>query len=435
MAGLFFLIPAISSLGISRRPHNARNVTMYNLRPYHLSANLVNKDSADAAGDIFFYITDRLLTPYACRHGSKTNPPFMCRDFQKILQTKDQVFTEIVVEVDGSFGGCPDGSQKCSQYADCNPETGNSSDVIWNCDCRAPSKQPLPKPKPAVPADFWACSAAVSRICHHDMWDPKECQQCVASHATHLPSCNSGDVKKLCHPNYARCSQALKKLGCNAYGVPKESCMDCSRTAASAEANCTDGLLEYLCQEGGRTCGATGKLAVSTRYCSEGPTTPGHLCPGCADNCGGIWAHWKSEVSRLGGIWYSTAEAGSCDNAAAVNCSWRVVKTVKTVNATCANAAIHKVVRSRDEECFEKCPQPTNTTSDCWILCFFRTLFAREPLNLTTTVSGLTPMTAAELVVPWLKAFQSEDPAEGGCPALPPPSRPGPSWRTSSALD
>ena len=47
---------------------------------------LANQDSADAAGDIFFYITDRLLTPYACRHGSKQHPPFMCRDFQRVLQ-------------------------------------------------------------------------------------------------------------------------------------------------------------------------------------------------------------------------------------------------------------------------------------------------------------------------------------------------------------
>lgn len=44
-------------------------------------------------GDIFFYITDRLLVPYACRN-AQGSTPFMCRDFQKRLQTNDQVCPE-----------------------------------------------------------------------------------------------------------------------------------------------------------------------------------------------------------------------------------------------------------------------------------------------------------------------------------------------------
>ena len=47
----------------------------------------------------------------------------------------------------------------------------------------------------------------------------------------------------------------------------------------------------------------TGMLDVSTRYCGSKDASTG-LCTGCADDCGGIWDHWKSEVSALGGIWY-----------------------------------------------------------------------------------------------------------------------------------
>ena len=42
---------------------------------------------------------------------------------------------------------------------------------------------------------------------------------------------------------------------------------------------------------------------MSTRYCGSKDASTG-LCTGCADDCGGIWDHWKSEVSALGGIWY-----------------------------------------------------------------------------------------------------------------------------------
>ena len=44
------------------RPPNAANRTVYAIRPKHL-IGIENRDSADAAGDIFFWIKDRILHP------------------------------------------------------------------------------------------------------------------------------------------------------------------------------------------------------------------------------------------------------------------------------------------------------------------------------------------------------------------------------------
>ena len=53
-------------------PPNAINVSVISLRPYNESTDLTNKDSADAGGDLFFYITDRFVQPYGCRHSNNS---------------------------------------------------------------------------------------------------------------------------------------------------------------------------------------------------------------------------------------------------------------------------------------------------------------------------------------------------------------------------
>lgn len=57
---------AAAGVVAQRRPAHAINVTVLALRPYNIST-LNDKDSADAAGDIFFYVGDTLPQQYACR--------------------------------------------------------------------------------------------------------------------------------------------------------------------------------------------------------------------------------------------------------------------------------------------------------------------------------------------------------------------------------
>ena len=56
-------------------------------------------------------------------------------------------------------------------------------------------------------------------------------------------------------------------------------------------------------------------------------------------------AHWMQNlVLKLGGNWYSTVAAGECDNPASTSCEWKLVETVRKVNATCqANKVKSKI--------------------------------------------------------------------------------------------
>lgn len=398
-----------SAAAVSRTPPNPVDITMYNLRPYNLTADISEKDSADALGDIFFYITDRLVTPYACRHGSQTDPPFMCRDFQKILQTNDQVYTEIRVQVDSTFGGCANGSYSCSQYADCNPDIHSNSSVDWKCSCGRPGVHECSSTK-----DYWHCSADVAELC--GTAGGSQCRSCVAQHRHGiLQACSDDSLSRSCSENWQACLGSMYASKCNQKGQSQASCLQCAfQDPRPKAANCSAFDLEYLCQPP-KNCAATGKLTVFSRYCDS--TDDQGLCIKCADGCGGIWSHWKSQVSLLGGLWYSTPKEGNCEDPNQ-HCAWKVLQNVKTVNASCANNNLHVAVEKKGHGCFSQCAQPRNVTSDCWILCFIETTLGRDPLNLSRVVG--TPMTAEELSTPWLQAFESEDPAKGGCAALPP---------------
>jgi hypothetical protein len=143
-------------------PPNAQNITVISLRPYNQSADLTNKDSADFGGDLFFYITDRFVMPYGCRHSD--NKEWYCSpDQRRLIDAPNQVYTQVVVAVDTSFGGCPSGdcscdtspgaafpcpaqgtfsescpaagpTGPCSKYADCNPH----DDGTFHCSCGPP---------------------------------------------------------------------------------------------------------------------------------------------------------------------------------------------------------------------------------------------------------------------------------------------------------
>ena len=85
-------------------------------------------------------------------------------------------------------------------------------------------------------------------------------------------------------------------------------------------------------------------------------------------------------------------------------CTWRQIAMNKMINASCMYRQIDAHVEASDtKNCFTECPQPKNLTSDCYLKCYSET---------TATMSN------EELVVPWTKAFASEDTESGGCPSV-----------------
>jgi hypothetical protein len=78
-------------------------------------------------------------------------------------------------------------------------------------------------------------------------------------------------------------------------------------------------------------------------------------------------------AAKLNGTWYSTQAAGECPDGAAVpgdgSCWWRVVEITRTVNATCVNNNLIDSVKHTNPSCWTGCPQPSNTSSTCWVDC------------------------------------------------------------------
>jgi hypothetical protein len=135
-------------------------------------------------------------------------------------------------------------------------------------------------------------------------------------------------------------------------------------------------------------------------------------------------------AQRIGGQWWSTVGAvngvggGECTEGPAkpAGCTWRLAETEKRVMKDCADNSMNAAVVKAGEAagCLNKCPQPTNTSSVCWVDCFYNTVLgpkgSTQPLvNTSHADDGLS---TSQLLAMWAAPFDSEDLAKGGCPAV-----------------
>merc|ERR1711939_460661 len=95
-------------------------------------------------------------------------------------------------------------------------------------------------------------------------------------------------------------------------------------------------------------------------------------------------------------------------------CFWRLVENTRVVNASCVNDNVIKSVQARDPGCWSACPQPTNSSSLCWINCLFDTLVG-DPTKKKPA------MTREQIVQPFERSFATNDVSEGGCADWHPP--------------
>eukprot|EP01051_Picozoa_sp_SAG22_P003145 SAG22_NODE_150_length_17426_cov_8.082588_10_plen_140_part_00 len=90
----------------------------------------------------------------------------------------------------------------------------------------------------------------------------------------------------------------------------------------------------------------------------------------------------------------------------------------KKVDKRCADTSVFALVESQGRACFGQCPQPRNTSSACYTRCFFTTVVgprAGDGIG-PNFIQGGVEVSALEQA--WSRPFESERPAEGGCPAL-----------------
>ena len=176
----------------------------------------------------------------------------------------------------------------------------------------------------------------------------------------------------------------------------------------------------YSCECGGfirpTKCTATlGRSVIRDRYAG---TKPGLFSR--------KWSFWKYNTAmKMGGTWYSTLSEGEChapDPIGTNNCTWRVVSVPKRVTNECLQKGIKHQVLQQGSTCFNRCVQPLNATSACYIDCYYETLLGPQGGSKALPAGADEGnVSASTLVALWKKPFESDDPKEGGCPRAQPP--------------
>lgn len=121
------------------------------------------------------------------------------------------------------------------------------------------------------------------------------------------------------------------------------------------------------------------------------------------------WSCWSLNVwKKTGGIWYSTFASGMCPGD---NCTWRVVDVEKVVTKNCSDDRIFSSVEAVGVDCFGGCG-PRNTSSPCWIGCFYQTVLGPNAMLPTGQLDGYIDegMPLADLADAWTAALDD-------CPA------------------
>jgi len=120
------------------------------------------------------------------------------------------------------------------------------------------------------------------------------------------------------------------------------------------------------------------------------------------------------------GYWYSTTHENECGNPranASEPCTWQQHRG-KIVNASCVNSAVLSAALSSVSADVKACEVAEDKTCD---------YLNAVQTNLTNCciaalVKGVNGTDRAAIIGPFVAAFNSDDPAKGGCPELAPPS-------------
>uniref|UniRef100_A0A7S3YYM8 Uncharacterized protein n=2 Tax=Lotharella globosa TaxID=91324 RepID=A0A7S3YYM8_9EUKA len=156
---------------------------------------------------------------------------------------------------------------------------------------------------------------------------------------------------------------------------------------------CVDGTYHCVCGDFNhpRPCGIrVGREDINSTFGENTPTS----------NYSSEWWWTWNLVTRTGGQWYSTPEQGE-------GLTWRLVETMKKIDAKCHDKKFDGMVYLMEKDCFDACPQPRNRTDFCSINCTFNALLGEEAGHARSS-SGLS---GDEIVDLWVEAFEE-------CPSI-----------------
>jgi len=171
---------------------------------------------------------------------------------------------------------------------------------------------------------------------------------------------------------------------------------------------CVDGTYHCRCGDWGSTNDVCSNPAVgkqNVKAMMNGFAR--HMLPGS-----GPPMHWMVNlVERVGGEWYSSLDIGECDNKASKTCAWKLLETVKEVNATCQAANARKTIENLPgaQKCFAACPSGS-TTSLCYTNCYYSALLGDDASVAVPSTGGVPGPKITKI---WEDAFEA-------CPARKP---------------
>jgi hypothetical protein len=360
---LFFL-----SSAFALDPAFTETIEVYHVNPAHYGPTPINMDTADLEGDAFFDLRS-VTQPLECADTSHSKyTPTDCTNPEVIAN--DLVITKLELEVDKRFGNyamcnvCINGSASISGHCNSTQEGG------YVCSCHGGGGTPE-----------YACS--------------KLFKKCFPSYAGTM---NESTCEESCHRSTDADDEVDYDLTSfnnvvirQPLTAPPPSGNGCN--ASVGRENVTEKFSHYGCKQGSKN----------------------YQC-------------WQANViKKTGGLWFSTLDEGYCGTDPSTepkNCTWRVKQVVKVVNKTCSDNSIYTKAETYDagtqgEGCFQNASCPVgaarNTSSECWIGCFYETLLGPDAGIPGGVVAGWP---TADILTAWQKPFMSNDATQGGCPAM-----------------
>lgn len=387
-----------TSAGETGRP---QNLTVYRITPANVTG-LVNKNTADAPGDISFVISKKNTTQQ-CLH----DPTSM--GCSTDIESMD-LYGEFLIEIDAQWG----------PYQMCNPALGWDTSH-WFCGtfCLQPTEEGC-NPIPKIYQQNGSHDG--SPMCWCDRAQ-KTVGRELAPGATGRESYMPDVYPPQCAGGYLPMDEARGCLdggaGQAAYktvtswsfaGVASKACQVCYADAQCTGWRSLDNRTAELFQTPLRnvsTPAGAASCVGARRY---------HSRWGSGSSWYGLAALGGCTTHGCENVWYSTTAEGQCAPGAPLGtdgCSWRLVQEVKYANATCVDDKADAAVEAHGQKCFDTCPRPLNKNTDCYLDCYRNTLMGDASQNLTA-------VDPAAMVAPWKHAFAEDDPAKGGCPPVKP---------------
>lgn len=282
---------------------------------------------------------------------------------------------------------------------ECHDATSNASRAHFDCDNTERVDPNLVVTKVDMEVDSRSTKYSACNLCNGtDPFSHKPCEV-----GTYVCDCFSDDnSSEACDPKKLGIGNVTQQF------VPHAPTRQCKRA------------LQRLCggvQHDMKACGACidsdanwDELEIAT--CEDDDIYG--FCPSPWQRCNATspeWACWSENIARkTGGLWYSTLKEGHCNETSPNgSCTWKV-RALKTIHAECLKGVLIATVESNGPECFQACG-PRNTTSSCWISCFFDTVLGKDARHSTS--KPLRGMPLDTLARGWTDAFLSKD--EGGC--------------------